>query len=461
MEDPTGSSSRRKRPRRGRMSLRSHARHRKRKKSAMSVRVHGAFVFFDAGMKTRFVEVFGNVAPLSSEASESGPVNHEFIDVGTTKFVIQVVEWNPSTCTRRSLCNIRETMAEHYTSCQFIAWVLSNAEDQANITPGSDGDTEIQGHDVTGPASLLETLDWNIDDPFNLEMASKVFKSATSRNASFHVQGDNLEVIEEMSGNHLYRARPDRAVRAIADRKRRVEQELRRQRELVQQDVDFARQIMAAEVRARENEITARALADREAAAMQSSEALRDFESEHEAYGPPPLTRMVMNSSPFFPVGTSPAPHVVNQFFGAGLSHAMGEVLLLSTSVRNDGSSSSSSSISTRSSSRGRQRRGGFESLRRRAAKAKGKEEASEEDLEAFIAMKKQEKSDVEPAEPKARTKAEETCNICLDSAVDCVYFPCGHSISCTKCADTQKHVNGNCPNCREKILFVTHLYKN
>lgn len=46
-------------------------------------------------------------------------------------------------------------------------------------------------------------------------------------------------------------------------------------------------------------------------------------------------------------------------------------------------------------------------------------------------------------------------CRVCMDSPVSAVFCPCGHLISCYKCALECS----NCPLCRSPIAYVQYVY--
>lgn len=63
---------------------------------------------------------------------------------------------------------------------------------------------------------------------------------------------------------------------------------------------------------------------------------------------------------------------------------------------------------------------------------------------------------------PKATSNASETslvdnsCKICMDAEIDCVYVECGHMLSCWNCSKNLK----DCPYCRQKILKAIKTYR-
>ena len=444
MEDPIQSSIGGRCSGRGKRKRTPRSPEKKEKPRKRGNRVQGAFVFFDVNMKKRFVDVFGNVRGGGSGFGvnmDSGPVNHEFVLVGTKKYVVQVVEWNTETVSRRKLIRIGARFERRYPRCDFVAWVLSDESKQTGITPLAVGTKNggIMARDVTGPAGLLESLEWTVDDDFNLILASKVFQSVHSR----HTTPTDQDIIQEMSQNLQSRSRPGRASGAILSRGRNSESSFLGQRRRVNRDMDLAYSLMQA---------------------------------ESQAFAPPPrpprrdllpalpftITPSLSNSTYLDDEITSrgrtnvPQPRAVQQFFNmlpGGGGGSLADVLLLSMN-----NIVSVSSRNTRSSSRRT-----FEGVRKEAAKAKKDEkisDVSEADLEAFIAMKKQEKVEVKASQPKARSAEDETCIICFDSAINTVFVPCGHSNCCSQCADTTKHVNKKCPICRETIISVMRLHK-
>ncbi len=401
----------------------THSEQPQRRSSTKVNRVKGAFVFFDIDMKKRFVNVFGNAVSRdrSRRRLESGQVNHEFIWIGTTKYVIQVVEWDAENVTRRLLGKTGRSLERHY-HCKFVAWVLSDVTKQAGITPlavGTRNGEIVTSCDVSGPAGLLEALGWTVDDDLGLIMANKVFQSVHSPGGRTPTDRD---IIQEMALNPQSRIHPERAAGAILARGRGSGSAFLGQRRRVAEDIELALQLMQAE----------------------ACINIPDL-------GSPVIVNNTMSSFHELPPrpSHSTSPAVVQQFFNmlpGGFNANIENVLLLSTL---------NSSSSSRSS--------GFEATRKEAQKAKKNEninDVSEADLEAFIAMKNQEKRDVKPTEPKARTVEEETCLICFESAIDTVYIPCGHSNCCSQCADTQKHVNKLCPICRKIIISVVRLHK-
>ena len=402
----------------------------RRSSSTRINRVKGAFVFFDINMKKRFVDVFGNVASRTKrQRLESGQVNHEFIWVGTTKYVIQVVEWDRENVGRRSLSKIGRSLERHY-HCKFVAWVLSDVTKQAGVTPlavGTRNGEIVASCDVSGPAGLLEALDWTVDDELGLIMAGKVFQSVNSRGRT----PTDRDIIREMALNPQSRIHPERAASAILARCGGNRSALLGQSRRLAADIALARQLMQAEAYLNVPDVS-------EPIIINTTVPSVSFQGIRTTAPPPPRP-----SSP---------PRVVAQFFNmlpGGFNANIENVLLLSAISRSNRSSSNSSS--------------GFEATRKEAQEAKQNEninDVSEVDLEAFIAMKNQEKREVKPTEPKARSAEEETCIICFDSAIDTVFIPCGHSNCCSLCADTQKHVNKKCPICRKTIISVVRLHK-
>ena len=78
--------------------------------------------------------------------------------------------------------------------------------------------------------------------------------------------------------------------------------------------------------------------------------------------------------------------------------------------------------------------------------------------------MKKYEELKVE----KQKLEEDRLCKICMEAEICCVFIPCGHLITCEKCAKTLsvrtfKHVVSGelkkCPVCREKITEHIKTY--
>ncbi|ELT99769.1 hypothetical protein CAPTEDRAFT_30490, partial [Capitella teleta] len=44
--------------------------------------------------------------------------------------------------------------------------------------------------------------------------------------------------------------------------------------------------------------------------------------------------------------------------------------------------------------------------------------------------------------------KESNTCKVCFDAEVNCVFLPCGHLVCCMSCAEQVS----NCPLCRTSI---------
>ncbi len=408
-----------------------HSEQSRRRSSGVKVnRVKGAFVFFDINMKKRFVEVFGNAVSRTRRRPplEPGQVNHEFIWIGTTKYVIQVVEWDAENVTRRLLGKTGRSLERHY-HCKFVAWVLSDVTKQAGITPlavGTRNGEIVTSCDVSGPAGLLEALGWTVDDDLGLIMANKVFQSVHSRGGGGGRTPTDRDIIQEMALNPQSRIHPERAAGAILARGRGSGSAFLGQRRRVAADIELALQLMQAEACINIPDVSEPIILND---TMSSFHGLSAIE----------------------PPRPSSSPRVVQQFFNmlpGGFGANIDNVLLLSA-LNNSSNSSRSSS--------------GFEATRKKAQKAKKNEninDVSEADLEAFIAMKNQEKRDVKPTKPEARSVEDETCLICFESAIDTVYIPCGHSNCCSQCADTQKHINKLCPICRKTIISVVRLHK-
>lgn len=49
----------------------------------------------------------------------------------------------------------------------------------------------------------------------------------------------------------------------------------------------------------------------------------------------------------------------------------------------------------------------------------------------------------------------ERLCAVCMDELICCVFCPCGHYVSCSKCA---KRLD-KCPLCRQPVGYVQHVY--
>ncbi len=398
-------------------------------------RIRGAFVFFDINMKKRFVDVFGNVRVASPEITDSGPVNHEFVLIGPKKYVVQVVEWNTENVSRRKLIKLGGRLERHYPRCDFVAWILSDESKQAGITPLAVGtkDGGIMARDVTGPAGLLEVLDWTVDDTVNLILAGKVFQSVHSRGGGDGRTPTDRDILQEMSTNLQSRTRPETAMGAILSRGRNAEASFLGQGRDTNRDIDLAYSLMQAET--------------------QMSSSTNNSPPPPLPTIPGPITFNDLITFQGMTTSARPRSGIVSQTFfnvmpGSG-RRSLEDLLFLTAAAT--------------SSSGGRSSRRSFENTRKAAEKAKKNEninDVSEADLEAFIAMKNQEKVEIKASEPKARSAEDETCLICCDSAIDSVFIPCGHTICCSKCADTQKHVNKDCPICRKTIISVVRLHK-
>jgi hypothetical protein len=67
----------------------------------------------------------------------------------------------------------------------------------------------------------------------------------------------------------------------------------------------------------------------------------------------------------------------------------------------------------------------------------------------------------VEPPKKKQKeTKApKDTCKICYDKAISCVFIPCGHLVCCLRCGNKCERMSGDCPICKEGIALVTQTF--
>ena len=73
--------------------------------------------------------------------------------------------------------------------------------------------------------------------------------------------------------------------------------------------------------------------------------------------------------------------------------------------------------------------------------------------------VKKVEKSDTKPLEPKDPDM--NICTICYDRPTNCVFMNCMHQCACYECGmDIMRH-SKNCPMCREPIQEVRVVYKS
>lgn len=66
-----------------------------------------------------------------------------------------------------------------------------------------------------------------------------------------------------------------------------------------------------------------------------------------------------------------------------------------------------------------------------------------------------EDKSQVRASEKLARLLDALTCRICMDAAIDTVFFPCAHVIACSECADRCQ----SCPLCRASIDEARRVY--
>ena len=53
--------------------------------------------------------------------------------------------------------------------------------------------------------------------------------------------------------------------------------------------------------------------------------------------------------------------------------------------------------------------------------------------------------------------KTDKKCCVCLDSAVQCAFVPCGHMVTCLNCADRVE--NDGCPICRSDIVMALRIF--
>ena len=64
--------------------------------------------------------------------------------------------------------------------------------------------------------------------------------------------------------------------------------------------------------------------------------------------------------------------------------------------------------------------------------------------------------------EPSAATPVDSSCTICLDSAKNSVFVPCGHMCACISCATALKRRGGaRCPICRAAIASVVRVFQS
>ena len=64
-------------------------------------------------------------------------------------------------------------------------------------------------------------------------------------------------------------------------------------------------------------------------------------------------------------------------------------------------------------------------------------------------------KGNEEPNQQPQQQCVEKTCVICMDNAVDIVFLPCGHIVSCLRCAQNM----ASCPICRTSINTCQKIY--
>ena len=53
--------------------------------------------------------------------------------------------------------------------------------------------------------------------------------------------------------------------------------------------------------------------------------------------------------------------------------------------------------------------------------------------------------------------KTDKKCCVCLDSAVQCAFVPCGHMCTCLRCAGRIE--NDGCPICRSDIVMALRVF--
>jgi protein neuralized len=52
-------------------------------------------------------------------------------------------------------------------------------------------------------------------------------------------------------------------------------------------------------------------------------------------------------------------------------------------------------------------------------------------------------------------------CSVCLDKAVDCVLYTCGHLCVCYECAQDIMQSQGACPICRKEIKDIIKIFRS
>ena len=61
----------------------------------------------------------------------------------------------------------------------------------------------------------------------------------------------------------------------------------------------------------------------------------------------------------------------------------------------------------------------------------------------------------------EAADNASNECSVCLDNAVDCVIYTCGHMCVCYRCALDIKQNKGECPICRRDIVDIIKIFRS
>ena len=69
--------------------------------------------------------------------------------------------------------------------------------------------------------------------------------------------------------------------------------------------------------------------------------------------------------------------------------------------------------------------------------------------------LEKENKSLREKLEKQEQEQEQKNCKICMDKKISMVFVPCGHLISCRKCANALKQ----CPLCRKPIKEAIKTY--
>lgn len=94
------------------------------------------------------------------------------------------------------------------------------------------------------------------------------------------------------------------------------------------------------------------------------------------------------------------------------------------------------------------------------AAATLGHRPAAEEDLQLvhFEGPHGESLGNSQPSRKRGPSlEASRDCNICLDSQINTVFVPCGHSSCCYQCA--QRFYKKPCPICRKKVKIVQRLF--